>query len=55
MFGFTKLTPSEKVERDTKLHIRLLNARLIEETINRKSSLETSEELRDELESLLKK
>jgi hypothetical protein len=55
MFGFTKLTPEETIERDIKLRIRLLNARLIEETISRKNSLETSEELRDELESLLKK
>ena len=55
MFGFTKLTLSEKTERDIKLRIRLLNASLIEETIKRKNSLETSEELRNELESLLKK
>jgi hypothetical protein len=54
MFGFTKLSVEEKAERDTKLRITALNALLIQETIKRQGSLAVSEELRDELESLLK-
>lgn len=54
MFGFTKLTPEERVERDTKLRIASLDAMLIAETILRRASLDKSERIRDELEELLK-
>ena len=53
MFGFTKLSVEEKAERDAKLRIEELNSLLIKETIKRQGSLEVSEGLRDELESLL--
>ena len=52
MFGFTKLTPEEIKERDTKLRIVELNKLLIAETALRQSSLAKSEVLRDELEQL---
>jgi len=53
MFGFTKLTPEEVVERDTKLRIVELNKLLIAETTLRQISLAKSEVLRDELEVLV--
>jgi len=53
MFGFTKLTPEERVERDTKLRIAELNVLLKNETAIRQASLTKSEALRDELEYLL--
>ena len=52
MFGFTKLTPEEKAERDTKLRIEKLQELIKEQTQVRQDSLAESDKLRDELESL---
>ncbi len=54
MFGFTKLTPEETAERDTKLRIKELDILLVKETLKRAESLESSRVLRNELEKLLK-
>lgn len=53
MFGFTKLTPEERVERDTKLRIIELDKLLKAETTLRQESLAKSDTLRDELEKLI--
>jgi hypothetical protein len=53
MFGFTKLTPEETIERDIKLRIKELDTLLTGEMLKRAKSLEISAELRDELENLL--
>jgi hypothetical protein len=53
MFGFTKLTPEETIERDTKLRIIELDNLLTGETLKRAKSLELSGVLRDELEKLV--
>jgi hypothetical protein len=53
MFGFTKLTPEEKIERDTKLRIVELDTLLTGEMLKRAKSLELSDVLRNELEKLL--
>ena len=52
MFGFTRLSPEEKKERDTKLRIAELQVLLTDETQLRQESLVKSEVLRDELELL---
>ena len=54
MFGFTKLSPEEKAERDIKLRIVELDGLLLAETSLRQESLSRSGELRDELEKLVK-
>jgi hypothetical protein len=54
MFGFTKLTPEETIERDTKLRIKELDTLLTGEMLKRAKSLELSLALREELEKLLK-
>jgi hypothetical protein len=53
MFGFTKLTPEETIERDTKLRIKELDTLLKGEMLKRAKSLELSSILRDELEKLV--
>ena len=53
MFGFTKLSPEEKAERDTTLRIKELQVLLKEETAIRQESLNKSQALTDELEKLL--
>ena len=53
MFGFTKLTPEEKAERDVKLRILEIQELIKDETRLRQESLDRCVELRDELESLL--
>ena len=54
MFGFTKLTPEETIERTTRLRIEELDSLLVKETLKRATSLELSGVLRNELEELLK-
>ena len=54
MFGFTKLTPEETIERTTRLRIEELDNLLVKETLKRATSLELSGVLRNELEELLK-
>jgi hypothetical protein len=54
MFGFTKLSPQEKAERDIKLRIEALDSMLLAETAKRQVSLEASKGMRDELEDLIK-
>jgi hypothetical protein len=53
MFGFTKLTPEERIKRDTKLRIKELDTLITGEMFKRAKSLEMSKTLRDELEKLL--
>ena len=55
MFGFTKLTPEEKQERDLRLRIAELNSLLKTETEQRQASLAKSEAYTKELETLEKK
>lgn len=54
MFGFTKLTPEEKAEHTRLKRIAELKSLLETETKIRQESLVKSEELRDELEDLVK-
>ena len=54
MFGFTRLTPEEKIERDIKLRIKEIDTLTTGEMLKRAKSLEMSKTLRDELEKLLK-
>lgn len=53
MFGFTKLTPEEKAERDVRLRILEIQELIKDETRLRQESLDRCVVLRDELESLL--
>ena len=53
MFGFTKLTPEEKAERDVKFRILEIQELIKDETRLRQESLDRCVVLRDELESLL--
>lgn len=54
MFGITRLTPEEKAEHTRLKRISELKSLLEKETKIRQDSLAKSEELRDELEDLVK-
>lgn len=54
MFGFTKLSPEEKALHEKKKRIEELEASLLKETQLRQESLQRSEALRDELETISK-
>lgn len=54
MFGITRLSPEEKAEHTRKKRVVELDLLLKKETELRQESLKRSEELRDELEKLVK-
>lgn len=54
MFGFVRLTPEEKAEHTRLKRISELESILRSETLKRQESLAKSEELRDELENLVR-
>jgi hypothetical protein len=55
MFGFTKLSPEERVEHERKKRIAELDELLRQETELRQQSLVRSEQYRNELEDLSEK